>query len=354
MSAAQYRRQLESKRKDRVKAQKKAGEFRAKESSKRADAGKARVAATKTSNAGTAASKMRESDRRETEAQAAGKEANRWDATAARYLQQEADLQAKLTKAEVAEAAAAEKSRVREQQRSDRQHDAEKAQLELRLRQAESTVENVVRQLPEPRAEKLRVLLLGAASEGDLRIGREQKRIRAAVESALHRDQIVFDLRTAATAGDLLDGITKFRPHIVHFSGHSDDQLIVFEDDEDEPHEGVIVSAAAFRRAIAATDQPPTLVLLNSCNSASQIDELVKSVVPFAIGMADSIEDADAINYAAQFYAAVANGQSIKAAHAAGQARLELDGLDSADLPTLAYAADVAPATVLVTPGESS
>jgi hypothetical protein len=31
-------------------------------------------------------------------------------------------------------------------------------------------------------------------------------------------------------------------------------------------------------------------------------------VVPFAIGMADNIEDGDAINYAAQFYAAVANG----------------------------------------------
>ena len=42
MSASQYRGQLERKRKQRVDAEKKVGEFRAKESSKRADSAKAR------------------------------------------------------------------------------------------------------------------------------------------------------------------------------------------------------------------------------------------------------------------------------------------------------------------------
>jgi hypothetical protein len=36
---------------------------------------------------------------------------------------------------------------------------------------------------------------------------------------------------------------------------------------------------------------------------------------PSAIGMADSIEDGDAITYAARFYAAVADGQSFRSAH---------------------------------------
>ena len=69
--------------------------------------------------------------------------------------------------------------------------------------------------------------------------------------------------------------------------------------------------------------------------------------------MADSIEDADAISYAAQFYAAVANGQSIHSSHLSGQAALELAGLESADLPTLAWAPDVDPsATILVKPAD--
>jgi hypothetical protein len=144
-------------------------------------------------------------------------------------------------------------------------------------------------------------------------------------------------------------------PHVVHFSGHSNDDLVVFEDDEDAPHEGVIVTARAFAKAIQATDDPPLLVVLNSCKSASQIDDLVAQVVPFAIGMADSIDDGDAINYAAQFYAAIANGQSINASHLSGQAALELAGLDGAKLPTLAWAADVDPtATILVKPTEAA
>jgi hypothetical protein len=68
--------------------------------------------------------------------------------------------------------------------------------------------------------------------------------------------------------------------------------------------------------------------------------------------MAYSIEDADAINYAAQFRAAVANGQSIASAHASGQAALELAGLDSADLT---WADDVDPsATILVQPPDAA
>jgi hypothetical protein len=115
------------------------------------------------------------------------------------------------------------------------------------------------------------------------------------------------------------------------------------------------VSARAFAKAIQATDDPPLLVLLNSCKSASQIDDLVARVVPFAIGMADSIDDGDAINYAAQFYAAIANGQSINASHLSGQAALELAGLDGAELPTLAWAADVDPtATILVKPTDAA
>ena len=353
MSASQYRSQLDRKRKQRIDADKKAGEYRSKESSKRVDAAKARQAAAKASSTSTRISKLREADRREKEAETAGKEASRWQRKAAGYAKEETALQVKLARAEQSEAGASERRRKSEQQRADRRAAAEHAQLESRIIDAEVAVTTALRHLPAPKPEKLRVLMLGASAEGDLRVGREQKRIRAAVESALHRDQIELDVRPAATTADLLDGITKFRPHVVHFSGHSNDDLIVFEEETDAPHEGVIVTARAFARAISATDDPPLLVLLNSCRSAAQIDDLVTHVVPFAIGMADSIEDADAISYAAQFYAAVANGQSLNSSHLSGQAALELAGLGSADLPTLAWAPEVDPsAAVLVAPAD--
>lgn len=354
MSASQYRGQLERKRKQRVDAEKKAGEYRTEESNKRAEATKARRAAAKTKSETTAKRKLREAERREKEAETAGKEAGRAQTKASGYAKEESALREKLTKAEQSEADAAERRRKREQQQTERRAAAEHATLESRISDAESSVDHVVHQLRAPRPEKLRVLILGASAEGDLRVGREQKRIRAAVESAFHRDQINLDVRPAATTADLLDGITKFRPHVVHFSGHSNETLIVFEDERDEPHEGVIVTAGAFAKAVEATDDPPFLVLLNSCESAAQINDLVAQVAPFAIGMSDSIEDGDAINYAAQFYAAIANGQSVKSSHLSGQAALELAGLDGAELPTLACAQGVDPATtVLVEPASS-
>ena len=354
MSSSLYRGQLERKRKQRIDADKKAGEYRSKESSKRAAATKARQAAGKASSESTARSKLREAERKEKEAETAGKEAARWQTKAAGYSREESNLQTKLARAEQSEAAAAERNRKREEQQADRRAAAERGAFESRVTQTEFMVDQVLRRLPTPKPEKLRVLILGASAEGDLRVGREQKRIRAAVESALHRDQIALDVRPAATTGDLLDGIAKFRPHVVHFSGHSTEHLILFEDERDEPHEGVIVTAAAFAKAVRATDNPPLLVLLNSCKSAAQIDDLVADVVPFAIGMADSIDDGDAINYAAQFYAAVANGQSINSAHLSGQAALELAGLAGAELPVLAWAPDVDPTTaILVQPVNS-
>jgi hypothetical protein len=354
MSVSMYRGQLDRKRRQRLDAEKKAGEYRSKESKKRAEAAKARQAASSTKSESTMRSKLREAERKENEAEGAGKEAGRWHGRAAGYAREEVDIQKKLTQAEQSQAQAAERTRKREQQQADRRAASERRSLETRVARTEYTVIEALRQLPAPKPERLRILILGASADGGLRIGREQKRIRQAVESALHCDQIEFDARPAATTSDLLDGITRFRPHVVHFSGHSTENLIEFERDIDEPHElGAVVTARAFASAVKATDTPPLLVLLNSCKSAAQIDGLVKDVAPFAIGMADSVEDVDAINYAAQFYATVANGQSIASAHASGQAALELAGLDDADLPRLAWADDVDPRdAVLVKPPE--
>lgn len=353
MGAQQYRNELDRKCRQRVHAEKKAGEYRNKESKKRAEADRARRDAVKTKSPASQKSKLSRATQRDREATSAGTEANKWQTKAAGYRKQEADLQSKLSKAERTATDAAERKRKRGQAVSDRIAAAERAETAERFDRTERAVGEVFRELRAPRPEKLRVLLLGSSSEGELRIGREQKRIRAAVESALHRNLIELDVRPAATANDLLDGITKFRPHVVHFSGHSNQDLLVFEHEIDAPHQGHAVTSRAFSRAIAATDEPPQLVMLNACNSAAQIETLVTEVVPLAIGMADSIEDGDAINYAAQFYASIANGQSVRSAHLAGQAALELAGLNGSDLPTLAAAEEFdAAGVILVKPAE--
>jgi hypothetical protein len=123
-----------------------------------------------------------------------------------------------LTKAEQTEKAAADRRRIRDQQVMDRRAADERARVERRLDATDARVAVALRELRAPKPERLRILMLAASSEGDLRVNREQKRIRAAVESALLRDLVELDVRPSATTSDLLDGITKFRPHVVHFS----------------------------------------------------------------------------------------------------------------------------------------
>jgi len=350
MSADQLRGQLDRKRRQRVTAETAAGRALAKESQKRRDAAKARQQAARSKSDLTARGKLREAERRESEAAAAGADAARAQKRAARYSKEEAALAARLTKAEHDERVASERARDRRAQAAARSTSREQAALGQRLARTETTLATVLHQRPEPKPEKLRILMLGAASAGDLRIGREQSRIRAAVELALHRDLIELDVRTAATADDLLDGILRFRPHVVHFSGHSGEDLIEFEDDLDEQHDGVVVSASAFAAALRATDEPPVLVVLNSCSSAAQLEAL-NQIVPFGIGMADEIMDGDAINYAAWLYAGIANGQSIGASHRAGVAKLQLNGVPGAELPTLRAASGADPDSVELVQG---
>ena len=339
----QHRRQLAGKRKQRIDAEKEAAKQRKKEADARAAATKARAAAARSSSETTARSKLKEADRREEEANKAGIAYARSQEKAAKYAAEEAKLADKLAKAEERERRAAEQKAEQGRLAAERRTAAQLGSVSARISAAETQVGDVLRQLREPKPEPLRVLMLGASSGGELRVGREQTRIRNAVDRAAHRDRIEVDVRPAATVDDLLDGITRFRPHVVHFSGHSSENLITFEEDIDVNPADVVVSADAFAAAVAATDEPPLLVVLNSCRSAAQIDRLVDRVVPFAIGMTEEIADGEAIVYAAQFYAAVANGQSVEASHLSGQAALQLAGLPAEDLPRLAHALDVDP-----------
>lgn len=343
MRSDQLRRELESKRRKRSDCERKAAKARQTEAAKAAAASKAVESAQRSSSEPTMRSKLRQAERKSKESLKAGKEAAKWQAEAARLSQDEAKLVSKLAKAEKSEREKAERDRLREQQRAEQRRSAQMASVDERMGATEADVAQIMRELRAAKIEPLRILLLGAASDGDLRVGREQKRIQDAVQRSVHRDYVSIDVRPAATADDLLDGLSRTRPHVVHFSGHSSEDLLSFEEDVDLNPSSHLVSASAFARAVEAVDEPPMLVVLNSCRSAAQLEELVASTIPLAIGMRDSITDGDAIRYAARLYAAVADGQSVLSAHRLAQADLQLGGSPDAHLPQLAHADDVDP-----------
>ncbi|MGW3424101.1 SAV_2336 N-terminal domain-related protein [Streptomyces phaeochromogenes] len=328
-TASSYRNRLETKHRALADAEKKVSEFQTKEADRRAKATRDRSAAARTTSAGIQSARLRSAQRHDAEANRAARDASIWSTKAARYGREAADLAAKLAKAEQAK----------------RRAPASQARKESRLSTAEAEVRSAPKKLRVPNPEKLRVLLLGATSDGDLRISREQQRIRAAVQSATHRDLIELEAHPAPTTDMLLDALSRFRPHVVHLSSHSTNEQSV-----DLFHGHAIASADALAQAIAAVDDKPLIVLLNSSLSEIQITQLV-AAVPFVIAMPASIGDVDAITYAARFYAAIADGRSVHAAHRLSRVAVEMNGLANHDLPTLSYAADIDPrATKLVTP----
>lgn len=354
MSSQNFRNQIKSKQTKLKEARKKHAAESLKASQNRKDSAKAKQLAARSKGNAIQKTKLKEADRKEEKALKASVEAAKIQAKISTLENEIQSLEHKLAQAIAKDDKEVERKLKRDQDRADKEAARQQASLNNRLFRAESSLEQM-RQLPEPKQEKLRILILGAAPNQDLRVGREQQRIRSAVQAATHRDYIEIESYPAATTENLLDGISRFRPHVVHFSGHGNVGIIVFDEDQDvlEPtgNHGVPVKASAFANVISATDDPPLLVLLNSCNSASQADDLVEEVVPFAIGMASSIDDRDAIRFAARFYASIAEGQSIHSSYRVAKSDLELSGANGADLPTLSCSSDVDPSVIKLVQG---
>lgn len=348
MNSDYYRRELLRKQEQQAAAERKAGDARKKEADKRFAASKAKASAASTKSETTQRSKNRDAERYEKAANDAARDAATAQGKVASLAKEIATLQARLAKAEQDEGRKRQAEQATAQRRAAEQH----RQVMTRLARTEADVIEL-RDMRPPKAERLRILMLAASAQGDLRVNREHTRIRRATEGAQHRELIDFDVKASATTDDLLDGLVRFRPHVVHFSGHSNKELLVFEDDLDAPHKGVPVKASAFAKTLAAVDDPPLLVVLNSCDSAGQAEQLVEGFVPFAVGMTESVEDASAISYAVRFYTSIADGTSLETAHMLGRAKLEMDGLVGPEVPQLFHAADADPRSLtLVVPPE--
>lgn len=167
------------------------------------------------------------------------------------------------------------------------------------------------------------------------------------------RDLVTVEYLPAATRMDLLEGLNEHRPHIVHFSGHSNSIGLLMEDD-DGTENGVDVTFDLLGKLLEATDTPPQLVVLNSCESLAGADSLLRTV-PTIVAMSDEIDDASALVFSGRFYAAIASAQSVTTALKQAKVSMEAASLEGAHLPQARARDDVnLDELVLVTPPPDS
>jgi CHAT domain-containing protein len=183
---------------------------------------------------------------------------------------------------------------------------------------------------------KLVVLYLTASPHQDnpLRVEAEVRMVQEAVRGSILRDNIDVQFRPAADLKVIMDGLNDHRPQVVHFSGHSNAVGIDTDDGNVEDARAQELSYELLARALKATDSPPQVVVLNSCESSGARKNILKAV-PILVSMRTTVSDIAATAFASRFYAAIASGQSVKAAFDQGAIAVEATSLGEKHTPEI-------------------
>lgn len=197
---------------------------------------------------------------------------------------------------------------------------------------------------------KLEVLYLTANpdEQNALRVDAEVRQVQEAVRGSVLRDNIVVHQLPAADLDSLMDGLNDHRPNIVHFSGHGYRGGLAVDHAKVKRPKGKFITYDILGQALAATDSPPSIVVLNSCQSAGARQALIPPAQAIVV-MQDSISDLAAAAFSAKFYAAIAAGQSLKSAFEQGRVAVANVSLNEAATPVLITAKGVNPAEIILT-----
>ncbi len=161
-----------------------------------------------------------------------------------------------------------------------------------------------------------------------LGIPRESREIREWIRNSDHRDRIQFEEAPAARSTDFLQRINEVEPDIVHFSGHGSTSGILTTSDGDGPQP---LKTATIGRLFESAGKNVRLVVMNSCFSEPQADQIVTSV-ECAIGTKSSISDDSAIEFSKALYGAIGYGHSVKKAFNQGKLAVEMQNTDEENI----------------------
>jgi hypothetical protein len=172
---------------------------------------------------------------------------------------------------------------------------------------------------------KLTILFLAAnpADTDRLKLDEEMHAIDDVLQKAEYRDR--FDLRSAWAVryGDLQELLLRFKPHIVHFSGHgSATGEIALTDERGRTQ---LVTSTALAQLFSILKDNVRCVLLNACYTEVQARGIAASI-DCVVGMSRAILDDAAINFAAGFYLGLGYGRSVQTAFDLGCNRIGLAG----------------------------
>ncbi len=164
-----------------------------------------------------------------------------------------------------------------------------------------------------PDKQTLRILFLASSpkNQGNIRLGTELQEIR---DRLAKNPSFEIKDRQAVKPDDVLQTILNYKPHIVHFSGHGQENgEICFED---EKGDSKTIPPDALASLFKLVSDYVKCVVINTCFSEVQA-KAISQFIPIVIGTSKEITDGAAIKFSTGFYTALDPDLSQKSLHKA-------------------------------------
>jgi len=157
-----------------------------------------------------------------------------------------------------------------------------------------------------------------------LDVGREWAKVEKALQPLVDAERIVLKQIEEATLSMLQRTLRREEYHVFHFIGHGDfdqasgDGRLVLEDDEGRGH----LVGSRHLGTLLHDERTLRLAILNACEGgrvsgtdpfSGVVQGLLRRGIPAVIAMQDVISDPAAMTFAAEFYAALADGYPVDA-----------------------------------------
>jgi hypothetical protein len=161
--------------------------------------------------------------------------------------------------------------------------------------------------------EKIKILFIASnpSDASRLKTDVEYRKIKAEMYRGRHRDKFDFlQPQLAVTIHELVRAMND-RPHIVHFSGHGEEEGILITTGDNVSQ---LLPTPAIKRLFKPLQNSAQVVLLNACYSAIQAEEISKFGF-YVVGYQEPIGDDAAIGFAQGLYNGFGEGKSFEDAY---------------------------------------
>ncbi|MBV7326919.1 AAA family ATPase [Chloroflexi bacterium TSY] len=178
-------------------------------------------------------------------------------------------------------------------------------------------------------------ILFLAANPSDtppLKLDEESRTIDEALRQSEYRENFDFQQHWALRIHDVQELLMRYKPHLVHFSGHGTDtnELVLIDDSGNAAPLTLDVLEGIF----AVLQDNIRCVVLNACFSETQA-EVIAQHIDCVVGMSNAISDTASITFAKSFYQAIGYGRDIQSSFELACLQISSWNLDEQYIPQL-------------------